>query len=187
MRPLFTSYLYRKRIEIIKPYLNGNVLDLGCGPAEIIRYLEKNQLYVGVDFDKVLIIRLKKVYPNYEFYCYNIDRDPIKLLKRKFCTILLTAIIEHLEMPNNILKQCYDLLNDEGNIVITTPTPFGGKMHEFGAILGLTSKSAVKHHHKFYSYQDMKNILALNGFMICKYHTFEFLMNQIFLCKKILR
>jgi len=72
----------------------------------------------------------------------------------------MIALIEHLKHPEYILEQCHTLLKGNGNLVITTPSPSGDKVHKIAARLGLTSKKAVEEHHRIYSYKDMAELLT---------------------------
>jgi len=183
MRPLLTPYLHRRRIEIIKPCLKGNILDVGCGLANVAQYLDENQHYVGIDVNERIIKELKENYPDYDFYCCDVDKHMF-IFDRKFDTIIIIAVIEHLKNPENVLWQCKILLKDDVNLIITTPTPFGDKIHKIGAALGLTSKEAVEEHHKLYSYENMKSLLTSHGFKIYIFQKFELGMNQMFVCRK---
>ena len=186
MKPLLTPYLHKRRIEIIKPYLKGDILDIGCGSGDITKFLNKQQHYYGVELNEVLIEELKIKYPQYRFYCKNVDKEELGIDK-KFDTILMIAVIEHLKNPDNILYQCINLLKKNGSLVMTTPTPLGDKIHKIGAKLGLTSKEAVKEHYKIYSYEDMNKLLSSYKFKIQKCQKFELGMNQMFVCKKVLK
>jgi 2-polyprenyl-3-methyl-5-hydroxy-6-metoxy-1,4-benzoquinol methylase len=75
----------------------------------------------------------------------------------------MIALIEHIKNPANMLRQSHDLLTDDGDLVITTPTPLGDKIHKVGAKFGLTSKSAVEAHVKIYSREDLQSILNSFG------------------------
>jgi len=183
MKPLLTPHLHKKRIGMVRPYLKGDILDIGCGSADLTKFLNENQHYCGVELNENLIKELKRKYPKYQFYCKNVDKDELDI-HRKFDTITMIAVVEHLKNPENILQQCYTLLKDNGGLIITTPTPLGGKIHKIGAKLGLTSKEAVKEHHKLYSYEDMEGLLTSRGFMIYIYQNFVFGMNHMFVCKK---
>lgn len=103
----------------------------------------------------------------------------------KFNTITMIAVIEHLKNLENVLRQCYTLLKNNGSLIITTPTPFGGKIHKNSARLGLTSKDAVEEHHRLYSYKDMKSLLTSHGFRIYIYQKFELWMNQMFVGRRM--
>jgi len=168
MKPLLSSYLHRKRIQMVKPHLEGDILDIGCGPADITKFLNEEQYYCGIEHNEALVGELKIRYPQYEFYYKNVDKEELNL-NRKFDAITMIAVIEHLKNPENILQQCYNLLRDDGNLIITTPTPLGGKIHKIDAKLGLTTREAAEEHQKLYSYEDMKSLLTSHGFKIYIY------------------
>jgi 2-polyprenyl-3-methyl-5-hydroxy-6-metoxy-1,4-benzoquinol methylase len=180
--PLFSSYLHRRRTNIVKPYLKGNILDIGCGRANLIHFLDENQHYIGIDLNKKLLIQLKEGYPKYKFY----ERDAENgiNLDGKFDTITMIALIEHIKNPANMLRQSHDLLADDGDLVITTPTPLGDKLHKIGAKFGLTSKSAVEAHVKIYTHEDLQSLLNSFGLNIYIYQKFEFVMNQMCVARK---
>lgn len=138
MRPLLSAYLHKRRTNIVEPYLKGNILDIGCGPADLIQFLDEDQHYVGIDLNKNLVLQLRKQYPQYEFYERSLEEGID--LNRQFDTITMIALIEHIKNPANMLRQSHDLLTDDGDLVITTPTPLGDKLHKIGAKFGLTSK-----------------------------------------------
>lgn len=184
---VFTRYLQRKRISMARNYLKGDVLDIGCGSAseDIIRLLNSEQKYVGIDLNLNADQekRLSKIHQNYEFYSLNLECENIPT-NDKFDTILMLAFIEHLKDPSNMLKECYNLLKENGKMIITTPTPFGNKVHSLLSIFGLTCKSAVEHHVHIYSYKAIKDLLQDFGFSICQYKTFELGANQIICAEK---
>ena len=162
--PLLSSYLHRIITNIVKPYVNGNTLDIGCGSAGLIHFLDEDQHYVGIDSNKKLLIQLKERYPKYEF-CKRDVENGINL-DGEFDTITMIALIEHIKNPANMLRQSHDLLTDDGDLVITTPTPLGDKLHKIGAKFGLTSKSAVEEHVKIYSHEDLQTLLNSFGLNI---------------------
>ena len=177
MMPLLSPYLHKRRMNIVKPYLKGNILDIGCGSADLIQFLDEDQHYVGIDLNKNLVLQLRKQYPQYEFYEGNLEEGID--LNRKFDTITMIALIEHIKNPVNMMRQCYELLANSGNLVITTPTPLGDKLHRIGAKFGLTSKSAVEAHVKIYTHKNLQNLLNSFGIDIYIYKKFELGMNQM--------
>lgn len=175
-------------MKAVKHFLNGDILDIGCGSASLMHLLDETQHYVGIDLDDNLIQCLRERFPTCEFYQKDIETDDLlKLMtSRKFDTITLIAIIEHLRHPENILKQCYTLLRDnKGILVITTPSPLGDSIHIIAVRVSLTSKVAVMEHYKIYSRDDFEQLLSSLGFMIFKYQKFMCVLNQLFLCKRI--
>ncbi|MCK4352467.1 class I SAM-dependent methyltransferase [candidate division WOR-3 bacterium] len=183
MSSLLTPYLRERRINVIKPYLKFNILDLGCGSALLSTYLNKNYSYTGIELNREYVKWLEKKYPIYKFYQCNIEVDKLPNFGKKFDTITMIAVIEHLKNPRNIFKQCHHLLNEEGNLIITTLLPIGNQIHRIGVNLGLTSKDAAERHYCLYSYQKMKELLQEVKFKIVVYEKFEFNLNQLFICK----
>ena len=87
------------RKKIIKANIkkkNLNVLDIGCGPAEIIEHIP-NCNYYGYDIDKRSIAYAKKKYTskNYHFFCKKFENKEIKKLP-KFDFVILFVILHHL-------------------------------------------------------------------------------------------
>lgn len=180
--PLLSSYLHRRRTNIVKPYLKGDMLDIGCGPADLIHFLDEDQHYIGIESNKKVVIQLKERYPKYEFYERDVENGIN--LDGEFNTITMIAVIEHIKNPANVLRQSHDLLTDDGDLVITTPTPLGDTLHKMGAKFGLTSKAAVEEHVKIYSYEDLQSLLNSFGLNIYLYQKFEFGLNQMCVARK---
>ncbi len=74
-----------------------NVLDIGCGPAEILNYIP-NANYYGFDIDKRSIKYAKKKYKrkNHHFFCKRFEQKELIRLP-KFDFIILFGILHHLE------------------------------------------------------------------------------------------
>jgi 2-polyprenyl-3-methyl-5-hydroxy-6-metoxy-1,4-benzoquinol methylase len=181
MKPLLSPYLRRRRMEPVRPYLKGNILDIGCGTGELVHFVDEDQRYCGIDSNTWLVRKLRETYPQHAFYDKNLDEEPLNL-GEKFDTITLVAVIEHLYNPRNLLRQCKNLLSDKGHIVITTPTAIGGKLHKFLARLRLTDRYAAREHKRFYGHDEIKAVLPCD-LEIEKYQKFQFGMNQLFVCK----
>ena len=176
-----SGYLRKKRFDIIKPYLYGNILDFGCGIGMLSSSFEINK-YVGIDIDKESIRIAKHNNPTHNFFCLN-DFDYIYDFA-PFDIVIMLAVIEHLKNPIEILKKLNTLLNKNGNIILTTPSPISNKIHYIGSIIGLFSKSASKEHKKLYSLNDIINISIESKFKVAKYKKFLFSLNQLFILEK---
>jgi 2-polyprenyl-3-methyl-5-hydroxy-6-metoxy-1,4-benzoquinol methylase len=141
--PLLSPYLQSRRFQAVKPFLIGDVLDLGCGQAELAAWLEPGQIYYGVEGDEVRVARLRDLFPAWSFLSFDLDQDRLDV-GRQFDTITMIAVIEHLNNPSNLLTQLPALLTPNGHLVITTPSPLGDRVHRMGARLGLFSMIAVE-------------------------------------------
>ena len=188
MRPLLTDWLRDKRNRLAAGYARGDILDLGCGSADILRFLDSRGTYVGIDNHLGLIgwLQSRDDIPDADFHCLDLD-DLDEAIQGRFDTILLVAVIEHLRRPGKLLAEVTDLLSEDGIIVITTPTPFGDLLHRCMARLGLTHKEAVRQHHNLYNKRDMIDLLSSAGLAPIERGRFELGLNQFFVCRRINR
>jgi 2-polyprenyl-3-methyl-5-hydroxy-6-metoxy-1,4-benzoquinol methylase len=180
--PLLTPFLQRQRYKMVLPFLKGAVLDLGCGLATVSDFLEPDQRYVGVEVSSPWMDYLRAHRPQHTFYQRDFDVEPLNL-DLKFDTILLVAVIEHLEQPGFLLKQLPALLKPKGKVVITTPSPLGDRVHQVGAKIGLFSKEAMHEHETIFTPATLQTIVEANGLELVHARNFLFGGNQLFICQ----
>ena len=86
------------RKKIVKKYItkhNVKVLDIGCGPAEILDTLPKIKYY-GFDINPIYINSAKRKYENKgKFFCKKFTNKNTKYLP-KFDHVLLLGVLHHL-------------------------------------------------------------------------------------------
>ncbi|MDD2494233.1 MAG: class I SAM-dependent methyltransferase [Tissierellia bacterium] len=104
-------------ISKIKYNEDLNVLDLGCGPGELIEELSNkfdNFHITGLDFsEKMLeISRLKNRKANHIL----MDVTDLNKLNNKFKIIICTHSFPYYREPVEVLKKLYRLLEDDGRI-----------------------------------------------------------------------
>jgi len=128
--------------EIFLKKVKGNrIIDLGCGWANFIKFYGlkyrgpgfKNPIYLGIDNNKEYIEKNKqwlnestsgKLNKSILFAKYDLEGKKLwdKLgNKKRFDMVLACEIIEHVEDREALLKRCYDVLGDEGILIISTP------------------------------------------------------------------
>ncbi len=180
--PLLTPFLQKQRYKMVIPYLKGDVLDLGCGLATVSEFLEPDQRYVGVEVSAPWMDYLRSHRPQYDFYQRDFDIEQLNL-DQKFDTILLIAVIEHLEKPGFLLKQLPGLLKPAGKVVITTPSPLGDRIHQIGAKIGLFSKEAQHEHETIFTLASLQSIAIDNGLELTQARKFLLGGNQLFICQ----
>jgi len=109
------------REKIVRKYItkkNVKVLDVGCGPAEILSTLPNIQYY-GFDINPIFINSAKKRYENKgKFFCKKFTRTDIKNLP-KFDHVLLLGILHHLNDKeiNILISNIKKVLKKKGNII----------------------------------------------------------------------
>ena len=60
---LLTRTIKLQRLNMVAPYIQGDVLDVGCGQAEIIEcFQETVASYTGIELHKANIDKLKNIY-----------------------------------------------------------------------------------------------------------------------------
>jgi 2-polyprenyl-3-methyl-5-hydroxy-6-metoxy-1,4-benzoquinol methylase len=176
---LFSPLLEKIRALKVRAWIKGkSVLDCGCGRARLLSLLPKDVTYVGIDQDQPLIINNQKRCPKVKFLCANIEQQfpPAGL---KFDSIVMLAVIEHFQNPQRVLEKLKSNLFEGGRIIITTPAKRSFFFLKVGSKLGLFSKEAQNEHKKLFLKQELVKLLKDSGFLIEKYTTFLFGMNQL--------
>ena len=79
MSGLLTGYLHRRRNAAVQRYLKGDVLEIGCGPAIVARWLDSSQRYVGVEMQPESMTHLRRKFPQHTFIQPDIDSEPLWL------------------------------------------------------------------------------------------------------------
>jgi 2-polyprenyl-3-methyl-5-hydroxy-6-metoxy-1,4-benzoquinol methylase len=176
----FYSWLRNRKA---RRYFGNDVLDIGCGRGMTIGFLPASTSYVGIDLSLLAIERLRKLYPAYDFYQHDVDSGlPTNL--GDFDTVIMLAIIEHLTRPQYALEQCREHLRPGGNIVITTPTPHGERLHGFLQRLSLANPGTEQSHFHIYTPRELADLVSKSGFIVITIKRFEFGSNQLLVAKK---
>ena len=109
------------REKIVKKYItkpNVKVLDIGCGPANILSTLPNIQYY-GFDINPIYINSAKKKYEHKtKFFCKKFTSKDTKHLP-KFDHILLLGILHHLNDReiNALMLNIKKVLKRKGNVI----------------------------------------------------------------------
>lgn len=83
--------------DYVKAKNGDKILDIGCGPANMLDYLPKTINYTGFDNSISYIKNAKKKFPqkNYSFFCQNINFA--QNFDEKFDIIMANAILHHID------------------------------------------------------------------------------------------
>ena len=111
----------KSRKIIINDYLRLNpgakLLDLGCGPAQILSYVNCKVKYTGIDASEDYINAAQKKFPDQQFICTVFDSNTD--LKGKFDAVLAIGLIHHLddETSRNLIINATKVLKDGGKLI----------------------------------------------------------------------
>jgi|SRR3989344_4219717 len=180
-RGILSGLLERRRERMIRSYIKDKILDLGCGPSNVLN-LFSVKAYYGVDIKRESIERLKAIYPQHKFFVKNMESDKI-VLDKKVNTVIMTAFLEHIENYLNPIEQSLNNLETGGKMLITTPSAFGHKVHAFGARLGLFSREAKEDHRVILTRKDFVDISKKYKLRM-RFKYFQFFCNQLVVFEK---
>lgn len=99
------------------------VLDVGCGPADLLAYLPKNVTYWGFDISPEYIQQAKMKYGNQgQFICKLLDPSDLEALP-KFDTVVLTGVFHHMDdaVAKEVVKIAHTALKEGGKLVSVDP------------------------------------------------------------------
>lgn len=170
----------------IKKWLSWDILELWCWEGFIPNFLKENnsnQEYVGIDFQDIKNISTK--FPQFLFIQHDLDENII--LKKKFDTIISSAVIEHIYNQKNFFKTATENLKPNGKLVITTPTVFGNDIvYPILCKMGFRKWNWVLSDHITIYNKDRFNVVAQDfNLKVEHFEHFEFFCNQLIVFKKI--
>jgi len=171
---LLSPYLRTKRLQAASPYLKGRILDFGCGTGALAAFVKLDQ-YLGVERDSFSLQQAKRCFPRHRFV------SKLTASSGKFDTIISLAVIEHIADPAVFLKTLVGHLknNPFSRIIITTPHPTVGRLHDWGSIIGLFSKHANEEHKELLGRAKLATIGEKTGLKLSFYTRFLLGTNQL--------
>ena len=103
------------------------VLDLGCGPADILNFLTPFIDYTGIDASSNYIGAAKNKFPDQKFICTTFDSNT--KLDGKFDVVLAVGLIHHLndETSRNLIVNASKVLNDGGQFITLDNVLYNGQ------------------------------------------------------------
>lgn len=122
----FNKWMY----QTVKPYLSGNVLEIGSGIGNISSFLLKDDFKITLsDIDQYYVETLRKKFgasDNLEgVFSIDLLHSHFSLTYEthieKYDTIFLLNVLEHIQDDEEAIKNCSSLLTPGGKLIILTP------------------------------------------------------------------
>src|SRR5207247_8773449 len=140
----------------VNKYLGHRILDGGCGHAAIVNYLRAGvELILLLDRNperqEKIKARVAQTKSQVKFLIRDIEQSEFDLNLTPFDTVVMAALLEHLQCPEVALKNIHKVMTAEGRMIVTTPSHIGGKLHGLGSYLGLVFAEAAHEHVRFYN------------------------------------
>lgn len=108
--------------EFVQPFKGMKVLDLGCGPADILGYLPDVN-YHGFDISDHYIGRARKEFGNRgEFYCRELNMADLEELPL-FDAVLAIGLLHHLDdaVAVDVMRLAFQALKPGGKFLTIDP------------------------------------------------------------------
>lgn len=109
--------------DYVKAKESDRILDIGCGPANMVDFLPQNINYVGFDDSNLYIENAKKKFPNaensenYSFFCQRVNFA--QNFDEKFDIIMANAILHHIddEEAEKLISFAKSNLKENGRLI----------------------------------------------------------------------
>jgi len=185
---LLSPFLEKWRLKKIAKWCYGNtILDCGCGRGEMLKYLPNISKYTGIDANKTIVENIKssiKIFDiDTDFITVQLGKDRLTL-KNNYDTIVMSAILEHLDNPEDVLFELKHFLTTNGIIIITTPLPKSEQILNIGSKFKIFSSEAFHEHKNHFSMESLTRLVDKVGLNIIHYEKFEFNLNQLIVLKQ---
>lgn len=180
-----SPWLQSLRFRKARPWIKGpRVLDLGCSQGELLDWVSGITDYVGVEGRPDAFSVVQKKYPNHHFINTYVDKDNVSSLDiDERDTVVMLAVLEHLEHPSEVLKGLGKYLVSGGRVVLTTPSPLGKPILEVGSWLGFFMKE-MDEHHEYFSRKDLRELCRQSGYRLVHLQSFEGGLNHLAVMEK---
>lgn len=167
IKPMADKGLHEKIIRLMDSEKRGAVLDLAVGEGALS--CELNNLgfdVVGGDLNKDNF----KLHGDIPFIQYDLNKQ-LPIGEKKFDYICAIEIIEHIENPYKLIRDCNSLLKKNGLLIISTPNITNYKSRLtfllFGRFSGFFPHDKITSGHiNPIPFWELKDILEENGFGI---------------------
>jgi SAM-dependent methyltransferase len=148
-------------VDQVKPYIGQRVLEVGCGLGNLTMHLLDCELVIGIDISESSVDNINSSYAHQDnVQAVQCDVTKPKFLELKsylFDTALSLNVLEHIEDDILALRNMYEVLVKNGQLILIVPA------HPF--LFG-TMDQAIGHYRR-YTAHDLKRKLIEVGFDVC--------------------
>lgn len=117
---IFNPQIYRSQILSYLPFKLKHVLDLGCGPGNIISDLvSKASIVTGIDYSTKMIEEAKKEFAqNKKVKFIQSSLEQVPIAKSSIDAVIASMVLHHISNPPLVIKEAYRILKKNGVLCI---------------------------------------------------------------------
>lgn len=109
----------------IRPYLNGEILEVGCGIGNLTGFLLHQGGVMATDIEEKYLDILGKKYddhPNFRgALIWDVRQRPPEKFLFRFGTVVCSNVLEHIENDDQALRYFHQLLGFGGKLILLVP------------------------------------------------------------------
>jgi len=179
LQKLKLTTLEEERINAVLPYVQGRLLDIGCGRNMLVnKYKEKGGDGIGIDVydygSKAIIVE---------------DSSNLPFPDNSFDTIVFIACLNHIPYRLDALKEAHRLVSDGGQLIITMINPvIGFLVHKIWELInrGLDVERGMKEGEVYGLWRaKVLELSASAGFHLTMHKRFDYGLNNIYIFKRM--
>jgi len=160
-------YLLPALLRILSTIPMDRVFEVGCGNGAVASELDRRGYsVVGVDASASGIAHARAAFPQLELYQGDAYQD-LAARYGRFPIVISLEVVEHVYDPRLFVRRCYDLVDEGGSFILSTP--FHGYWKNLA--MALTGKMDAHFtalwdggHIKFWSEQTLSTLMTEVGF-----------------------
>lgn len=167
------EFILRNAINYVQ--LKEKIIEIGAGTGNVARYLQKNG-YNNISVGEMHLngLRYAQDYGMKECYQFDLLDTPFK---NEFDTVCMFDVLEHITDDCLALQNVYQMLNEEGKILLTVP-----------AHMWLWNRDDVIAGHKIrYTRKELVQSLKSNGFEILSARYFFMNITPLLFLRRFLK
>lgn len=165
--------LEQQRIKAVWPYLNGYILDIGCGMNNLVRHYGNG---VGVDvYD----------WGDVDFVVENTAQLPFR--DGEFNLVTILAALNHIPNRDEVLIECHRVLADDGLLILTMiPPVISSFWHKIRKPWDVDQNERGMKEREVYGFtsKQMITLISEGGFELESSKRFMCGINTVYVCKK---